>query len=451
MNWMMNRMRSIEGLGKSFYLLGPKNSSNLSFQRYLRLMELCALEGEFLSFDSHQTWLSCYERDSQKVQTKLPLLVFRPFTIQSIPPFLRNCHDLCIPVSNRCGGTGYSGGCLPGAEGVVLLTGHLKKISCYDPEKGTLCVEAGVTVRELNRFTASDRWHFSLSMATEGVAGLAGCLSSHARGYHQQERLFYDSIEWVKIADGRGDVFQVPSSFVCGSEGMLGTFLEMKVQLKKIPASRQEFIFRGSWTEFFAQLPKLYSLQVLSFAIWDQDAFHLGLEGDAWRIEPSLKALVKYLPGIEPVAKRSQNTFYPHKAPFVAISTAFDPYQLAEAHQRADDGAKKLGFNYSSYSDILAGSLQLILYCNEDLYSFKGKIEQFLVAWADFVDRKKGMLGNCHGIGMQMGPYMTPFWNEETIKLWKRLKSAFDPKELFGKGQYFPPPGRSLEKTGCSI
>lgn len=435
----MDRMNSL-------FLLGQRPSSPLLFERHRRLMELSGNEGEFLSFESDQAFLSCYEKDSQLIHAKLPLLVFRPFTIHHIPPFLRNCHRLEISVAVRCGGTGLAGGCIASAEGVVLATGHLKNIASFDAAKGTLCVEPGVTGRELNRFAAADGWHFPLSMASDGVAGLAGCLSGQARGYHQQQDAVYDSIEWVKIADGEGKVFEVPSSFVCGAEGLWGIILEMKVRLQKICEVSQEYVYRGSWHALFDRLPLLRSIQSLSFIVRSQDAFYLGLKGEAWRMGPAAALLRQYLPEIQPMAEQSNKTVFPKRGPFVVFSTALDPTQLPEAHQFFNEEARKFQIECSSYSDLLAGSLQLVLHSCDDNYAFARKSEQFFVHWAEFVEKKRGMLGNCHGIGLQMGPFMTPFWNEETVKIWKRMKAVFDPKDLLGREKFFPPQGKSLER-----
>jgi FAD/FMN-containing dehydrogenase len=88
-----------------------------------------------------------------------------------------------------------------------------------------------------------------------------------------------------------------------------------------------------------------------------------------------------------------------------------------------------------------------LIQADSDFYSFSQKLEQFFVLWADFIDRQRGQLVACHGVGKQMQRYMTPFWSEETITLWKRMQVTFDPANLFSKERFFPVLDKSLEKV----
>jgi FAD/FMN-containing dehydrogenase len=432
----------------SLYLLGQHSSSPL-LKRYRPLIEGCAKLGEFLSFEMTPEWLSCYERDAQHVHAKLPLLVFRPHTIASIAPFLRACHQMDVSVTARCGGTGLAGCCVPSREGVILLTGHLRQMRAYDPEKGTIYLEPGVTARQLNRYVEADGWFFPLAMATEGVAGIAGCLSCQARGYHQQQQAIFDAIESVTLVDGQGQVIVTPSAWACGAEGLWGILIEMKVQLKRRPPQSQDFIYQGSWQDVLAQLSLLRSLRALHFVTWSKDKFYLGVAGESWRLIPSIEVLTRHLPGIQSLAiplKPYEHSFLPSRKSFIVLSTVFHSLQLPEACQRSLAQAKELQLECFQQADVLAGSLHLTLQSADSFYHFSQKVEQFLVLWVDFVDRQRGVIASCHGVGMQMRPYMTPFWTEETQHLWQKLQAAFDPKGLFSKERFFPSFEKSLQK-----
>jgi FAD/FMN-containing dehydrogenase len=303
-------------------------------------------------------------------------------------------------------------------------------------------------VRQLNHHVEKDRWFFPLTMATEGVAGMAGCLSCQARGYQQQQRAIYDSIESITIADGEGQILEVPSPVVCGAEGLWGAILEMKIQLKKLPHILQQFIFEGSWHDILSQLPSLLSLCSLIFVIYSKDKFYLGLETEGWRLKGVATFLSQCLPKIKILdVKQTLKPFLPSRKPFVVISSAFTSSQLPEACELSLDQAKYLQCECFQQAEVLGGSLHLILQSQESSYTFAQKIEKFLVFWTDFIDRRQGMLGSCHGVGMQMQPYMTPFWTEETQQLLRKFQRTFDPKGLFGKERFFPTLGKSLEKV----
>lgn len=433
----------------SLYLLGQKKSSLPAFQSYRQLMEKCAKEGEFLFYETASESLSCYARDAQPLHTKFPLLVFRPHSVANIAPFVQVCYQLALPITTRCGGTGVVGGCVPGKEGIVLLTGHLKKIRNYDGKKGTLSIEPGVTVNQLNGYVASDGWYWPLSMATNGVAGIAGCLSCHSRGYHQQQQAIFDAIEQVLLIDGQGQMLEVPAPLVCGAEGLWGVIIEMKAQLKRRPSQCREFFYSGSWQNILTQLPSLYSVHSLTFLTWYDNQFYLGLEGEDWRLPSAAAYLAKHLPGIEEITgpmNLPNRTFCSSRQNFVVISSVFNPQQLPEACSWSVEQAHALHLECLQQADVLAGSLHIILQAKENLYIFNQKIEQFLVLWADFIDRQQGMLASCHGVGMQMRSYMPPFWTEESQHIWRKMQAVFDPKNLFGRERFFPAVGKSLER-----
>lgn len=433
---------------QSYYLLG-KQSDHSSLNRYSDLIERCMNEGEFLSFTENSDWLSCYAGDAQQIYSKMPLLVFRPHATSNIAPFLRLCCQMNIPVATRCGGTGLSGSCVPCKEGIVLLTGHLNQIKQYDSQKGTVSIEPGVTSRQLNRLITHDGWKFPLSIATEGTAGIAGSLSCHSRGYHQQEQAIYSLIEHVTLVDGKGEQMTVPYSLVCGAEGLWGVIIELNLTLKKQPQQIEQFRYAGSLEDILNQLPALRRLQALTGLIGSNNHVYFQLEGEKWRLPSAVAYLHQCFPGItqedqtlEIICKK----FLPSRRHAVVISSVFQPNQLPVALAWAIKQADILQLESLHMTDVLAGSLHLILQSEESLYLFTKKMEQYLVLWTDFVDSQQGILSTTHGIGMQMRHYMPPFWTEESQSVWRHLQSMFDPQHLFGRERFFPVVGRSIEK-----
>lgn len=433
---------------QSLYLLGKK-SDHPSLKRYSELMNRCIKEGEFLSFKENPDWLACYAGDAQPTYSKLPLLVFRPHSTSHIAPFLHACHQMNIPVTTRCGGTGFSGCCVPSKEGVVLLTSHLNQIKNYDPQNGTMSIEPGVTPRQLNQCVAQEGWRFPLSLATEGTAGIAGCISCHSRGYHQQEQSTYSVVEQVTLVDGKGEFLNVPYSLVCGAEGLWGVIIEMKLRLKKQPQQIKQFRYPGSLEEVLKELSALRSIQTLTAVIGINNQFYFQLEGEKWRLPGSVAYLSQCFPEIEQEDQSVDmigKKFLSSRRHSVVISSVFRPSQLPHAVNWSIEQALTLQLECLHMTDLLAGSLHLILQSEDDLYQFTKKMEQYLVLWTDFVDRQQGILSSTHGIGMQLRHYMPPFWTEESQSIWRHLQAIFDPQQLFGRERFFPVTGKSIEK-----
>lgn len=433
----------------SLYFLGSQGDSPL-LKRYVSLIEQCKEEGDFLSFDSLSDELSCYGRDAQPLYDRFPLLVFRPYAPSNIAPFIRFCHEMDIPVAVRCGGTGLSGGCIPSKEGIILLTGHLKKIKEYDKEKGLLSLEPGVTPRQIHHLVRNDGWYFPLSMSTEGVAGIAGCLNCHARGYHQQHQCLYDGIENVTLVNGFGKVFDVPVPFVCGSEGMWGVIIEIRMALKKLPESTLYFSFQGSWNQILERFSSIRAIHPLKAAVWFNDYFYFKLEGERWRIGSAAASLQKSLPALflsDTSLETISHSFRATKRHFCVISTHLRSDQLQKGAEFAMQLAAECQLDVMKMADLLAGTLHLILESEEALYLFAKKIEDYLVLWTDFVDKEEGIIAGTHGVGMVFCHYMTPFWSEESLRFLRHLQTKMDPKRLFGRETFFPVVGKSLEKV----
>lgn len=432
---------------QSVYLLGQQAQQSAFLERYQHLKTQCMHLGEFLSVEDSPEWLSCYERDAQSLQTKWPLLVFRPHTTAHLSPFIHQCHQLKIPVTVRCGGTSLTGGSIASTEGVILLTGHLRRIIHYDPLQGTLSIEPGVTLKQLNRHIETDDWIFPLEIATAGVAGLAGCLSTHARGYHQQEKYLFDTIQSVDLVDGKGQLHrQVPSALVCGAEGLWGIIIAMHLKLKQRLFKKLTFVVQESWENMLAHLPALRTLHTLAFVVWSNLHFYIGLEGEEWRLTHATAFLAKCLKNLT-CPSHSLPLFIATHQPFLMLTTALQTNHLPVAIEWALKQAHELGLECLCQADVLAGSVHFILQAHLEPYEFAQQTQLFLVIWADYVDRYKGKIGSCHGIGRQLAPYMTPFWSEETLLYWQKLQQLFDPSHLLIQDRFFPVVGKSLEKV----
>lgn len=419
------------------YLLGQKNKIGSPLHKYQELKKKCEGLGDFLSHEDHLPWLSCYEKDSQPLHAIMPLLVFRPHSANQIAPFIKICFSMSIKVAIRCGGTGLRGDCVPGKESVVLLTGHLKQIKHYDRESGSLTVESGVTVREINAHVSSDGWHFPLSMATSGVAGLAGCLSNNARGYHRQHCSILNFIDRVVLVDGNAEVFEAPAAIACGAKGLLGAILELKVKLQKKPSQQKIFFCSSSWEEVLAKLPLLYSIQSLIFIAWINNRFYFGLEGEDWRVCPTVEYLTNLFPEIQSMEKDFESIMksnLPSRQAFFFLSTVFPSCQLPEACQWSFEQAENLQLECLQQADVLTGSLNMTLQSNESCFLLMKKMELFLCAWSDFAARHRGTLMSYQASGeVQRNEKINSYWTEESQTSWKKLQAALDPNHLFGR------------------
>lgn len=432
----------------SIYLLGQQNSSSSLWQPYQHLIDFFSHLGEFLSAHEHAAWLNCYDRDSQHQQTLLPLLVFRPFQTSAIAPFVQACYEAQIPMTARCAGTGFTGGAIASQTGIILLTGHLRQIIQYDPKEGTVLVEPGVTPRQLNACVNLDNWQFTLDLITEGVAGLAGCLSCAAKGYLSQSTLL-EHILSVEIVDGTGRVHTVPGALTYGAEGMFGIVIGLQLQLKKQSKKRKVFQVEQDPALFFDQMPFFQNCSILSGLGWEgHSTFTLVFEGEEWRMQSTVQALQKRLMNLIELSPEWQVQLpYSHlKQSWIILSVAVHLRQLKAAVIKIKQLSLSCELNCQLWTNLCEGSIQILLSSEETSYAFTKKCEQFLVLWTNELAEQGGYLVSRHGVGSLLQAYTPPFFNEEELHFLKKIKKGFDPAFLFSRQHFFPIEGKSLER-----
>ena len=96
--------------------------------------------------------LRTYECDGLAHYKVIPGLVVLPHTTAECAETVRACADAGVPFVARGSGTGLSGGALPHADGVLIVTSRMRRILEVAPHDERAVVEPGVSLRTL-RFT----------------------------------------------------------------------------------------------------------------------------------------------------------------------------------------------------------------------------------------------------------------------------------------------------------
>jgi glycolate oxidase len=85
-----------------------------------------------------------YECDGLAAYRQRPMAVALPENEGQVIAILKICHELKVPVVPRGAGTGFSGGAMPIANGLVLSLAKFKKILDINPIARTAVVQPGV-------------------------------------------------------------------------------------------------------------------------------------------------------------------------------------------------------------------------------------------------------------------------------------------------------------------
>jgi glycolate dehydrogenase FAD-linked subunit len=174
--------------------------------------------------------------------------VAEPRTAAGVAAVLRWCYEHDVPVVPRGGGTGYAGGAVPTAGGVVVSLARMTAIRAFDPLLWRIHAEAGVRTAELRRIARESGVWFPPDPGAAESSHIGGNIATNAGGPHAFK--YGVTGAWVtglEVVVPPGDVIQVGGAtrkdvagydllhLMVGSEGTLGIVTAAWLRLIPVP------------------------------------------------------------------------------------------------------------------------------------------------------------------------------------------------------------------------
>lgn len=112
------------------------------------------------------------------------LAVVRPGSTAEVAEVVRACAEARTPLVPQGGNTGLVGGGVPDGSGtsVVLSLGRMRTVRDVDPVAGTITVDAGVVLADVQAAAAAADRLFPMSLGSEGSCTIGGNLATNAGG-----------------------------------------------------------------------------------------------------------------------------------------------------------------------------------------------------------------------------------------------------------------------------
>ncbi|MCA1786094.1 MAG: FAD-binding protein, partial [Desulfobacteraceae bacterium] len=196
-----------------------------------------------------------YSYDAAVLDPVLPSAAVIPENRAQLGEIIALCHENRIPITVRGSGTNLSGGTIPQASGIVILTGRLNKIIEINEADMYAVVEPGVVtatlaaeVEKLGLFYPPDPGSMAVSTIGGNVAENAGGLRGLKYGVTK------DYVMGLRFFDAKGDYIKTGSRTVkcatgynitglmVGSEGTLGVLDQVILKLIPAPKARQAMV-----------------------------------------------------------------------------------------------------------------------------------------------------------------------------------------------------------------
>ncbi|PUA79791.1 FAD-binding oxidoreductase [Nocardioides currus] len=127
---------------------------------------------------------AAYAVDWRGAYRGTPLAVLRPGSTDEVAAAVRLANDAGVAIVPQGGNTGMCGGAVPTDDGsqLVLSLGRMRRVREVDAEGGTITVEAGVVLAEVQEAAAEAGRLFPVSLGSEGSCTVGGTIATNAGG-----------------------------------------------------------------------------------------------------------------------------------------------------------------------------------------------------------------------------------------------------------------------------
>lgn len=431
-----------------------------------------------------------YATDDSDVPGVVPDLVVLAESADDVAKALEVAQAAEVPITPRAAGTGRTGGAVPLAGGIVLVTMGMASIKEIDREELLAVVEPGLVTGALHEAVESEGLFYPPDPNSLKMCALGGNLAENAGGprafKYGVTRDYVLGAEAVlmggtRIRAGRrtrkGVTGYDVTSLLIGSEGTLAVFTEATLRLvpkpekvatllalfgsvRKAGAAVSAIIAAGLVPRCIEMLDSgtLAAVRARGVAIDERASAMLLIEvdGDARTCEleaarigevcteaSALDVLVAQDEAQRArlwAARREMSPAVRSLSRFKISEDVVVPRQripdLLERVERTSERTKIRALTYGHAGD---GNLHVNFLWNED--EERPRVEQSIEQLFRDVVELRGTLSGEHGIGILKAPYLPIEQSQELIDLQKQLKSVFDPKALLNPGKIFPTAG----------
>jgi len=453
-----------------------------------RLIEIAGPKAVY----SDEGTLTIYSKDETIGISHRPEIVVKPATSKEILEIMRFANTENIPLTPRGKGTGLSGGAIPVYGGIVLSCERMEKILDVDQENLVVITEPGTTTGELQKAVESQGLFYPPDPASLESCSIGGNVAEGAGGSravrYGTTKDYVSGLEMVlptgeMISTGGKVVKDVTgynlTQLVTGSEGTMAVITEIILRLIPLPKLRKDLLIPYRSIDQAAQtVSEIIRNRIVPTAIefMERNSFELA-EGFTKRklaFRDATAHLLITLDGNHQEALEEDQSRVGEiceKNGALDILIAASPAsreRMWESRKCLFEAANHFGSMYKSLDVVVPRSLIPILIqkTNEISERYLMKVMSFGHAgdgnvhvlifkgdlrdeeWEGRIDHAQrdlyketidlgGKITAEHGIGLLRKPFLSMNLDPYQIDLLKRLKKAFDPKNILNPGKIF--------------
>jgi glycolate oxidase len=437
------------------------------------------------------TRLRTYECDGLAHYRVTPAVVVLPQNAHQVQHCVRVCHELRVPFVARGSGTGLSGGALPHADGVLIVTSQMRRILEVDVANELAVVEPGVINLQVTQATAPLGWYFAPDPSSQQVCSVGGNVAENSGGAHCLKYGFTTNhVLGVEVVTPDGELvtfggrtrdtpgYDLLGAFV-GSEGTLGIATKIIVRLLRKPESVQTLLAGFHSTDAAgAAVSAIIGAGVVPAAIEMMDALAIEaaeaavhcnypdgagavlvveLDGPVAEVEHTFDAVQQHCRdnGSFEIRVAADDTeraliWKGRKSAFAAVGRISPDYivqdgviprtKLAEVLTAMGQLASDAGVRVANVFHAGDGNLHPLVLFDDANPGEAERAEEVSGGILDLCLSHGGSITGEHGVGSDKAKHMPKMFTADDLDTMQRVRCAFDPAGLSNPGKVFPTP-----------
>src|SRR6266851_7534116 len=433
--------------------------------------------------------LLVYESDGLTLFRALADFVVFPTSAEHVSAIVKLATRENLPFVARGAGTGLSGGCLPAEGGIVLSLMRMSRVLEVDYDNQFAVVEPGLVNLHLSWKVGPKGYYYAPDPSSQQACTIGGNIANNSGGPHTLkygvttnhvlglEVVMPDGeIVWLGGKTREACGYDLAGVFV-GSEGTFGIATKVVVRILKKPqavktvlavfdavpkasAAVSEIIGRGLVPAAVEMIDQLtiqavedafgcgYPRDAAAALLVELDGLRAGIETQAERIVQACRdAGAREVRTARDEAERAllwkgrKSAFgaYGRVSPAYMVMDGVIPRtKLPYVLRRVNDIVASRGLRVGNVFHAGDGNLHPnILYDPRN----PGEEARVVAAGAEILKvcaEVGGSISGEHGIGLEKADYMPFIFSEADLDFMRRLREAFNPRNLCNPGKIFP-------------
>jgi glycolate oxidase len=455
-----------------------------------------ALGSEYVVTEPEQ--LRVYECDGLTGHRAVPELVVLPGSTEDVQTALRACTRDRVPFVARGAGTGLSGGATPMAGGVVVSLARMNRILEIDLDSQRIVVEPGVANLDVTRAVAGEGFFYAPDPSSQQVCTIGGNVAENSGGAHCLKYGFTaHHVTGLTFVLPDGEAVELGGKAldpggpdllgaIVGSEGTLGVVTSITLRLVRTPqtiltllagfhtmdaagAAVSGIVAAGVMPSAIEMMDRLtleaaeravspgYPAGAGAVLLVELDGVVEQVEDDAAEIERICAECGAFeIRAATSDADRAR-LWKGRKSAFAAMGRVATDYyvqdgvvprtRLPEVLRRIEELSQEHGLLVGNVFHAGDGNLHpLVLY--DSTAGETERARELAEAILDACLDAGGSLTGEHGVGMDKACSMPRMFSERDLRVFDRLRRAFDPLGICNPGKVIPTPRLCGEVPG---